>query len=102
MNLDSLTAALSHIGNIVQTLAKKNIQYDSCYCQEIVEIIHTFGGEAERHLFRVVVGHLEWGSSVNCVEGRNSTPTTATSASTTPTTSSGSLETQGLCRDCLC
>ena len=38
----------------------------------------------------MVVGHLEWSNSVNCIEGRNSTPT-ATSASTTPTTSSGSL-----------
>lgn len=57
MNLDSLTAALSHIGNLVASLTKKSLNSS---VQEIQEVVRQFGGEAERHLYRVLISHLEW------------------------------------------
>lgn len=57
MNLDSFTAALSHIGDLVASLNKKNLNSSVA---EIQEVVCQFGGEAERHLYRVLIGHLEW------------------------------------------
>ncbi|XP_042855455.1 CCR4-NOT transcription complex subunit 1-like isoform X4 [Penaeus japonicus] len=57
MNLDSLTNALSHIGLLVASLTKKNLNSSK---EEIQKVVCQFGGEAERHLYRVLIGHLEW------------------------------------------
>ena len=70
MNLDSLTAALSHIGNLIQTLAKKNIQYDSCYCQEIVEVSWLKSqlcliNKLAAKLLHIFVNWMVWDASVS-------------------------------------
>ncbi|XP_076065903.1 CCR4-NOT transcription complex subunit 1 isoform X3 [Oratosquilla oratoria] len=56
MNLDSLSAALSHIGYLVANLTKKNVNSS---VQEIQEVVRLFGGEAERHLYRTAISQLE-------------------------------------------
>lgn len=75
MNLDPLTAALSHIGYLVASLTKNSLNSS---VQEIQAVVCEFGAEAERYLYRSLIGHLEWSTTTNstgAVEAQRSSST---------------------------
>ncbi|KAJ8336619.1 hypothetical protein SKAU_G00378390 [Synaphobranchus kaupii] len=57
MNLDSLSLALSQISYLVDNLTKKNYRASQ---QEIQHIVNRHGPEADRHLLRCLVSHVDF------------------------------------------